>query len=62
MQRGFSLNEICDIDKKSFNYTQKEDGKYIKYYNGIAIIYTSNQQEIVSVVSRPEASENWNEI
>jgi hypothetical protein len=61
LQRGFSVEEIDNINKQSFNYMQ-EDGKHVKYYNNIAVIYANNQQEIVSVLRRPKPSEKWNEI
>ncbi len=61
LQRGFSVKEICNIDKNRFNYIQA-DGKYVKYYNNIAVIYANNQKEIVSVLRRPKQSEKWNEV
>lgn len=61
LQRKFSVDEIADIDKKSFNYAQ-DDGKHIKHYNGIAVVYTSDKKEIVSMIARTKKSEEWHEI
>ncbi len=61
LQRGFSLEEIVGIDKKPFNFEQ-DDGKKIKYYSSIAVVYTSDEKEIVSVIKNVKrAKGEWHE-
>lgn len=53
--------EFLGVNKNSFNYKQ-EDGKRIKFYNSLAIIYNKNETEVVSIVNRKTPKEEWNEI
>lgn len=61
LQRGFSVDEIAEIDGKSFNYTQ-DDGKFIKYHNGVAVVYTSDKKEVVSMIRKTQPKGEWHEI
>ena len=61
LQRNISFDKVLEIDKKPFNYVQK-DKKYIKFYDGLAIIYTETKKEIVSVVPRNNIKGEWDEI
>lgn len=58
---AFTLNDIVIQAKKRFNYIQP-DGRYIKFYNGIAIIYNSSGTEVVSLVKRGTIKEDWSEL
>lgn len=53
------LKEICK--DKPFNYLQ-DDGRRIKFYDKIAVVYLKDTDEVVSVVGRPAAKEEWSEI
>ena len=61
LQRKVDEKEVLSINDKQFNYMQS-DGKYIKFYNGLCVVYTSDQVEIVSFVYRENPRSDWNEI
>lgn len=61
LQRNFDEQQILSIANKKFNYVQA-DGKYIKFYNEIAVIYNHNKTEIISVVCRKSKKGEWNEL
>ena len=61
LQRGISFEKVVEIDRKSFNYEQ-EDQKCVKFYDKLAIIYTQDKTQIISVVERKTAKGDWNEI
>ncbi len=50
------IKVICN--NKSFNYLQ-EDGKRIKHYGGIAVVYAKETDEVVSFVDRTKPKEEW---
>lgn len=57
----FTLNDIVMQAKRRFNYIQP-DGRYVKFYNGIAIIYNSSGTEVVSLVMRNTIKKDWSEL
>ncbi len=61
LQRNISFEKIIELNKKPFNYRQG-DQKQIKFYEQLAIIYTQDKVEIVSVVERKTAKGDWYEI
>lgn len=61
LSRGFSFDEVESIIKRPFNYYQA-DGKYIKYYDKTAVIFSVDKGAIVSVINRKSAKEDWHEI
>lgn len=61
LQRKVDETEALSIANKKFNYVQP-DGKFIKFYNGLCVVYSSNQIEIVSFVYRENPRGDWNEI
>ena len=61
LSRDFSIETIEKINSKPFNYYQA-DGKKIKFYDGIAVIYTAENDMIVSVIERKNIKEDWHEI
>lgn len=60
VQRGIKRETILDVGKKIFNYVQP-DGRYIKHYSGITLIYSEDKTTIVSVVITNKVKEEWNE-
>lgn len=56
----FSIEDIIRQSKQPFNYIQK-DGKKIKYYNKLTMIYNESGTEVVSVVFRNNKKDDWNE-
>lgn len=50
---------ICN--NKPFNYLQA-DGRRVKFYDKIAVVYLKDADEVVSVIGRPTAKEEWIEI
>ncbi len=61
LQRGISFEKVVEIDSKPFNYEQK-DQKCVKFYDKLAIIYTQDKTQIISVVERKTVKGDWNEI
>ena len=61
LQRKISFDFVVETNLKPFNYSQL-DGKKIKFYDEIAIIYTSDEKEIVSFVERRNVKDDWDEI
>lgn len=53
--------EFLEIHEMPVNYIQT-DGRLVKFYNGYAIIYLQNTNEIVSIVKRSDAKGDWNEV
>lgn len=62
LQRGYTEEEIVGIHNRLFNYVQQEDGKKIKYYNQIAVVYNPDGIEIVSILGKNKARGDWNEL
>lgn len=60
-KREFTKEEVLDVLNNKPNYIQT-DGKYIKYYFGIAVIQASDTNEIISVISRNTIKNEWKEI
>ena len=61
LSRDFSVDLVERINNKPFNYCQN-DGKKIKFYEGTAVIYTAENDLVVSVIERKNIKEDWNEI
>ena len=62
LQRGFDMDTVLDICKNySFNFIQ-EDGKRVKFYKGLAIIYSTSTEEIVSIVQRDKPKKEWENV
>ena len=62
LQRGFDKEEIANIcENYPFNFIQ-EDGKKIKFYKGTAIIYSSQDEEIVSILHRQKPNKEWKNV
>ena len=62
LQRGFDKETIIAICKNnSFNFIQ-QDGKKIKFYKGIAIIYSDQTEEIVSILQRGGPKKEWKNV
>ena len=61
LQRSIDFNKVLEINKKPFNYFQ-HNGNKIKFYDQLAIIYTTNEKEIISFVPRSKAKGEWNAI
>ena len=58
---SYSLSDIVDICNQKANYIQP-NGRHIKYYNNVAIIYSESSPEIVSIVNRKNPKSDWSEI
>lgn len=62
VQRGFDKEIIEDICKNyPFNFKQ-DDGKIVKFYNEIAIIYSIQTGEVVSVIHRGKPKKEWKNV
>ena len=62
LQRGFGMDTVLDICKNHpFNFIQ-EDGKKVKFYKGLAIIYSRQTEEIVSIVQRNKPKREWKNV
>jgi phage minor capsid protein 2 len=61
LSRKFTIEEIVSINDKPFNYYQ-DDGKKVKFYDNIAVIYDSENNTVISVMERKRIREDWHEI
>ncbi len=61
LQRGYTEEQLIEIHKKPFNYSQT-DGKKVKFYNQIAVVYNSEETEVVSILDRLKKRGDWIEI
>lgn len=62
LQRGFGMDTVLNICKNHpFNFIQ-EDGKKVKFYKGLAIIYSRQTEEIVSIVQRDKPKREWKNV
>ena len=61
LSRNFNVETIEKINGRPFNYYQ-DDGKKVKFYDGIAIIYSGENDLVVSVIERKNIKEDWHEI
>lgn len=61
LSRDVGVKLIEEIHNMPCNYYQN-DGRKIKFYNGVAMIYTANEDMVVSVIYRNNAKEEWHEI
>lgn len=59
LSRGFDKKQIIDIcNNKPFNFIQ-EDGKRIKFYDKVAVVYVRNTDEIVSCIDMKKPKSAW---
>ena len=62
LQRGFDKEMIIEICKNyPFNYIQN-DGKKIKFYKVTAIVYSTQNDEVVSIVRRDKPKKEWENV
>lgn len=54
----FTEEQLCSILQKPANYRQ-EDGKLIRFYEGISVVSAEDTGEIVSVIVRSTARKDW---
>lgn len=60
-KREFKKEEILHILKEEkINYIEK--GRYIRYYNNIAIIQAIDNGEIITIVTTKKPSKLWKEV
>lgn len=57
----FSHESIRDQCQKNANYLQN-DGRKIRFYDGIALISDADTEQIVSVVVRKNPKKDWREV
>lgn len=60
-KRLFEKEELVALMKNPHNYVQ-ENGRIVYFYEGIAVIQSPKTKEVVSVITRPNASANWREV
>lgn len=60
LQRKFSKADILDMHKKPFNFVQP-DGKLVKQYGLITMIYSQNGNTVVTILHANKIKEEWNE-
>ena len=58
---SYSFNDIVKQSKMPMNYTQT-DGRGVKYYNNVALVYNNKGEVIVSIVNRKHPKKDWREI
>ena len=57
----YSFIDIVKQSKMKANYLQ-EDGKFIRFYNGIAIVFSKEDDVVVSIVIRKNAKKGWRQL
>ena len=57
-KQSFTFTDIVEQHAKAINFTQL-DGRQIRFYDGRALIYSSETGEIVSIVCRNNISKEW---
>lgn len=57
----YSFDSITKQSRKEFNYLQ-QDGRSVKYYNNVALVYNENQDTIVSLINRKNPKKDWREL
>ena len=58
---SFTFDDIVNRCNLRANYVQT-DGRKVKFYNNIAIIYNSADDTVVSIVKRKNPKKDWREI
>jgi hypothetical protein len=58
---SFTKKEIVIMLRKQPNYIQ-EDGRLVRFENGIAIFQAPDTGEIISIVTRNKPKDNWREV
>ena len=61
LQRSISEKQALENINNKFNYIQN-DGKFIKFYNGLTIVYNKEKTEIISFIYREKVRSDWYEI
>ncbi len=62
LSRNFDIKQIISICNKPYNYVQINDGKRIKFYDKVAVIYAKDTEEIVSVIRKNKIKEEWKDV
>ena len=57
-KQSFTFTDIVEQHAKAINFTQL-DGRQIRFYDGRALIYSSETGEVVSIVRRNNISKEW---
>lgn len=55
---AYTFNDVVTQWRMAPNYIQA-DGRFVKYYNGLAIAYDPDTKEIVSFINRKKPRANW---
>ena len=57
-KKQFTNQEILEILQRKPNYSQ-QDGKLIKFYNGLAVVQAKDTGEVISLVAKKKARKDW---
>lgn len=57
---GYTMEDVVKVCGEPINYIQP-DGKVVRYYNKLAIISSSDTNEVVSLVNRNRPKTDWSE-
>ncbi|MDY6065730.1 MAG: hypothetical protein SPI59_05310 [Finegoldia sp.] len=47
-----TIQKVLEVLKKDINFKQIEDGRLVKYYNDIQVVYTDNGIEVLNAIAR----------
>ena len=61
VEGGLTTDQLADICKKPANYKQP-DGRAVRYYDGVALIFNAKTEEMVSFVVRKDPKSEWERI
>ena len=55
----FTREDLLGVLARPSNYIQENDGNYVKFYDGIAVIEDSNTRAVISIVVRNKERDDW---
>ena len=61
LKDGMTTDELAELCKKPANYKQP-DGRIVRLYNGVALVFNAKADEMVSFVVRNNAKNDWERI
>lgn len=57
----YTKDEVQSCTEKDFNYKQP-DGRWVKYHDGVAVVYTEDKKEIVNILRKNNPKIDWSKL
>ena len=58
---SYTFEDMVEQCHKSANYIQS-NGRKVKFYNNVAVVYNKNYDTVVSIVNRKHPKKDWSDI